>query len=242
MEDNTRKHPTAITLTRREFLSGSAASAVVGSIPGVVHAQAVIAPPRAVSLEAYQPIYFNESEWSFIMAACERLIPQDGEGPSALDAHVPIFIDRQLKGDFGQANTWYMDGPHQPSVQTDRGYQSPLTPAEQYRQAIPAIDDWCKDQHSKPFTELAPELQDEVLKSLEQGELGLPDELKEFFSLLLSNTKEGYFADPMYGGNYEMQGWRHIGFPGARAAYKEWADQHNKAYPLGPVAIDGSRG
>jgi len=251
MEESKRKrikaptnqsHPNGLKLSRRQFLSGSAASAVVGSIPGVSQAQAIMSRQRTVSLQDYQPIYFNEKEWAFVMAACERLIPQEGEGPGALDTHVPIFIDRQLAGNFGAANTWYMDGPHQPAVKSDRGYQSPLTPAEQYRQAIAAIDVWCDDEHAKPFAELGSDVQDEVLKSLEKGELGLSDELKEFFSLLLSNTKEGYFADPMYGGNYGMQAWQHIGFPGARAAYKEWVDQHNKAYPLGPVAIDGSRG
>ena len=62
-----------------------------------------------------------------------------------------------------------------------------------------------------------------------------------FFATLLSNTKEGYFADPMYGGNYGMQAWSYIGFPGARAGFTEWVDQHNVKYPLGPVSIKGER-
>jgi gluconate 2-dehydrogenase gamma chain len=58
---------------------------------------------------------------------------------------------------------------------------------------------------------------------------------------LLANTKEGYFADPVHGGNHGMQSWKYIGFPGARASYAEWVDQHNKKYPLGPVSIKGER-
>ena len=56
---------------------------------------------------------------------------------------------------------------------------------------------------------------------------------------MLANTKEGYFADPMHGGNFGMQSWVYIGFPGARASYAEWVDQHNVKYPLGPVSIKG---
>ena len=35
--------------------------------------------------------------------------------------------------------------------------------------------------------------------------------------------------------------WVAIGFPGARAAYTEWVDQHNVKYPLGPVSLSGKR-
>ncbi len=69
----------------------------------------------------------------------------------------------------------------------------------------------------------------------------LPPEQRDFFTLLLQNTKEGYFADPMYGGNAGMAAWAYIGFPGARAAYTEWATRQNERYPLGPVSISGER-
>jgi gluconate 2-dehydrogenase gamma chain len=63
-----------------------------------------------------------------------------------------------------------------------------------------------------------------------------------FFALLLRNTREGYFADPQYGGNREMGAWKAIGFPGARADFTDWIDQQGKPYPYGPVAISGARG
>ncbi len=74
-----------------------------------------------------------------------------------------------------------------------------------------------------------------------KGEVGLQPELRDFFTLLLQNTKEGYFADPMYGGNHGMQAWSYIGFPGARGSYKEWVERYNVRYPLGPVSIKGER-
>ena len=56
--------------------------------------------------------YFSTPrERRFINAACARIIPKDDLGPGALEAGVPDFIDRQLAGPFGQASTWYMQGP-----------------------------------------------------------------------------------------------------------------------------------
>ena len=37
---------------------------------------------------------------------------------------------------------------------------------------------------------------------------------KTFFDLILENTIEGFFADPIYGGNRDMVGWQYVGFPG----------------------------
>ena len=40
-----------------------------------------------------------------------------------------------------------------------------------------------------------------------------------FFNLLLAHTIAGFFADPVYGGNRDMVGWKLIGFPGAQMSY-----------------------
>ena len=222
--------------SRRDFLKVVGASSVVVSTP----TQAKITPP--IPLNEYQPVFFKAEEWRFILAACARLIPSEGDGPGALETRVPVFIDLQMAGDFGNAADWYMEGPHEPEASFDRGFQSPLTPAEIYRQSIAFIDQWSEQQDGKKFAELANERQDEILTACQKNEIGLAPKLKEFFSLLLQNTKEGYFADPIYGGNYGLAAWKHIGFPGARAAFTEWVDQHNVPYPLGPVSISGERG
>lgn len=175
------------------------------------------------------------------MAATARLIPSEGDGPGAIEARVPVFIDRQLASDYGTADDWYMEGPHDAAAEPARGWQTPLTPAEVYRQAIPAFNAWCEETHGAAFADLSPEQQDASLTSLQNGDVTLANELREFWGLLLSNTKEGYFADPQYGGNQGMQSWVYIGFPGARAAYREWPERHNVKYPLGPVSISGER-
>ncbi|MHC2621852.1 gluconate 2-dehydrogenase gamma chain [Bradyrhizobium huanghuaihaiense] len=193
-------------------------------------------------LDGYKPLYFSTTEWAFIRAACARLIPSEGEGPGALEARVPVFIDTQMAGDFGKASDWYMLGPHEPGANPLLGFQSPLTPAQIYRQSIALVDEWCTEQKGKAFAELGPDLQDEVLRDLQARKMPLKAELRDFFVLLLQNTKEGYFADPIYGGNYRMAAWKYIGFPGARGAYLEWANDKGAPYPLGPVSISGDRG
>jgi gluconate 2-dehydrogenase gamma chain len=59
----------------------------------------------------------------------------------------------------------------------------------------------------------------------------------QFFDTLLANTIEGFFADPMYGGNRDMVGWRMIGFPGAYAAYLEIYTSHGLRFDREPLSI-----
>jgi gluconate 2-dehydrogenase gamma chain len=224
--------------SRRGFLSGTAAGAVFAAIAVPARAQT---QPEEPSLTDYEPTYFTADEYSFVLAACSRLIPSDGNGPGALETRVPVYIDLQLAGDFGNAADWYMEGPHDPAANPLLGYQTALTPAQVYRAAIPAFQDWCRTTHGKAFEDLDPDTQDAAMTSLEKGEVSLPAEQRDFFSLLLQNTKEGYFADPIYGGNHGMQAWTYIGFPGARGAYTEWVSRFDETYPLSAVSISGER-
>jgi gluconate 2-dehydrogenase gamma chain len=80
-----------------------------------------------------------------------------------------------------------------------------------------------------------------VLKGLESGGISLDDgvDSKSFFAMLLQNTKEGYFSDPIYGGNRGMGPWRMIGFSGARYDQRAYVLAYGKPYPLPPVGIGG---
>ncbi|WP_417805686.1 gluconate 2-dehydrogenase subunit 3 family protein [Thalassospira lucentensis] len=225
-------------LNRRRFLQAGAA----GTMLSAGYASGAFAKTATPALSEFTPEFFTADEWKFVMAATDRLIPADGEGPGALDARVPVFIDGQMAGPFGHAADWYMEGPHDPNAPAQLGYQSPLTPAEVYRAAIAELNAWCNDKHGSIFAELDKATKDSVLTALEKGEIKLESTKgANFFSLLLQNTKEGYFADPMYGGNHDMVAWKYIGFPGARASFREWVGVE-KPYPLGPVDISGKRG
>jgi len=225
--------------TRRAvLLTGTATLAILA----LQDTPAAFAQGAQETITGYEPVFFTNDEWIFVLAATDRLIPAEGEGPGALATLVPRFIDRQLAGNYGKALSWYMEGPHTPEASPLFGFQSALTPAETYRTAIAGIDAFCRDTHGKPFADLTPDDQDSVLGDLEADRITLKGvAASTFFEFLLANTREGYFSDPRYGGNSGMAAWVYIGFPGARASFREWVGQHNTPYPLGPVSIGGER-
>ena len=182
--------------------------------------------------------YLTQPEVRFLDAAVERLIPADELGPGAKDAGVTWFIDQQLASVWGSHGRNYRAGPW-PEGTPQQGFQSRLTPREIYRTAIRETNVRCLKRHGKAFEFLSPGEQDEVLKGLEGGTLELPSlSAKLFFGLLLRNTMEGYFADPIYGGNRDKVGWKLIGFAGVPASnYNDFIDDHNVPYRVEPVSI-----
>jgi gluconate 2-dehydrogenase gamma chain len=186
-------------------------------------------------------LFFNVSEGAFVEAAVARLIPSDETGPGAIEADVPRFIDRQLAGPYGACDHFYLQIPFSKGLAT-QGWQAP-SPAEVYRAAIVEIDRWSTSTYGKPFASLNAATQDDALKTLESGKAQLSEgiDAKAFFALLLQNTLEGYFADPIYGGNRDMAAWRMIGFPGARYDLRPFVSRFGEPYTLPPVSLSGRR-
>ena len=184
--------------------------------------------------------YFTPEEIAFIDAVVSRLIPNDELGPGAKEAGVTAFIDRQLGGPYGRAQTWYMQGPWREGTE-EQGYQLKLAPAEVYRTAIQDIDEYCRRTYdSKKFAQLDGATQDKVLHGLEKGDIKLARiSAKQFFDILWHNTQEGFLADPMYGGNKDFAGWKLIGFPGPRYNYVAEIGDYGKRYAMAPVGIMG---
>lgn len=182
--------------------------------------------------------YLTRPEVQFLDAAVARLIPADDLGPGAKEAGVTYFIDGQLRSVWGAHGRNYRMGPWREGT-PQQGFQSPLTPQEIYRAAVSETNAYCRAHYGREFGLLSPEQQDEVLHGLEEGRIELesvPSRL--FFNLLLRNTLEGFFSDPMYGGNRDKIGWKLIGFPGvASAVYAEHLQKHNVPYRVEPVSI-----
>lgn len=243
MRDNSPPKSTKLVydqLTRRAFIASAACSSALISIsPVALSKEEENLPP----IEEASTQFFNADEWLTIIALCGVLIPSAGEGPGAIEARVPVFIDLQLAGDYGDASDWYMEGPHQADADPHFGYQTPLTPREIYREGLSTFNDWCITELSAPFKDLDSDAQLNAVSALIEQKIEFSANARDFPSMLLQNTKEGYFADPQYGGNYQMQAWVYIGFPGARASFLEWAtpEKDNVPYPLGPVSIKGDR-
>ncbi|MFL6733278.1 MAG: gluconate 2-dehydrogenase subunit 3 family protein [Sphingomicrobium sp.] len=188
--------------------------------------------------------YLNAAEVGFLTAAVDRLIPADPTGPSASEAGVVVFLDRQLAGAYGNGAHFYLQGPWQTGTAT-QGYQSRFTPAQFYRHAIAAIEQAVTRMHAgKAFKDVGAPEQDMLLKQMESGTLKLdgPIASKAFFAMFLQNVLEGYFSDPIYGGNKDAAAWKMIGFPGAHYDYSEWVTAYNKPVPVEVVGLLGRPG
>ncbi|MDB6085066.1 MAG: hypothetical protein JWN43_2947 [Gammaproteobacteria bacterium] len=229
-------------ITRRSFVRTVGAAAVVPGSALLVDAAEPTnkpgQPPKAASTEPVKPVYlfFDAAEARFIEAACERLIPADESGAGAVVAGVPNFLDKQLGGAWGGGERLYRSGPWHTGTPS-QGYQLPFTPAELFHTALHAIHQDLERRQST-FDVLAADDQDAYLKSLEAGNHdldGVPSAV--FFDLLLEMTVEGFFADPVYGGNRDMVAWRMIGFPGAYADYYEAIDRHGVKFEREPMSL-----
>lgn len=182
--------------------------------------------------------FFTRDEAAFVEAAIDHLIPADELGPGAREAGVAVFIDRQLSGAFGTAAKWFTQGPWGESV-PEQGYQLPLTPRQLYRLCIDKINEHCQSQYGERFDRSSSEQQRTVLEAMEDASLPLPGmPIAEFFSMFLQNTIEGFFADPIHGGNRDKVGWRLVGFPGVGAAYFRHFRKYNEPYVVEPVSIE----
>jgi gluconate 2-dehydrogenase gamma chain len=207
---------------RRDFLKtvGTVGASGIAAAVGVDGVEAQTRPtapatPASAAAVSHAYTFLTAPEAAFIEAAVDRLIPADDLTPGGTDCGVAVFIDRQLAGAWGSGDRTYMQGPWQKGVPT-QGYQSPLTPAEFFRVGIAAANASCRKTLQKDFDRLT----------------------QEFFNLLLATTMQGFFADPVYGGNRDKVAWKMIGFPGVVAIYSEHIKTYrNKKYDVEPKSI-----
>jgi gluconate 2-dehydrogenase gamma chain len=235
-------------ITRRSFFKAAGATAAVLGVGAKANGLADAEAAQAAAGQAHgaatgaastshTPLFFRPDEARFIEAATERLIPADANGPGAIQAGVPEYIDRQLAGAWGAGERLYRSGPWQPGL-PGQGYQLPFTPAELFRHGLRGVADDLQKRRNTSFDKLSGAEQDAYLQSLQTGQQdlnGVPAHL--FFESLLGLTVEGYFSDPVYGGNKDMASWRMIGFPGAYASFYDLVDQHGIQFTRPPISM-----
>lgn len=233
--------------TRRQLLFTSATTLAVGAAASA-NAATLTGVPQWVPFDHNGPMHYQTPGWQFftadeareVEAIVERLIPADDLSVSGKDAGCAVFIDRQLAGEYGTFDRLYMQGPFEKGSAM-QGDQSPLVPQQRYRLGIAGLTAYCQKQWQKNFSALSNEERDKVLTDLETGAIELQGiDAKLFFQQVLGNTMEGFFADPIYGGNRDMVSWKMIGFPGARYDYRDYIGLHNQKLDLQPISIIGS--
>lgn len=234
-------------MQRREVLTSIVVLAAAGTLPpakaAIIRGEAPWAPESTQPPEPFKAggvTFLAAAEAKTLSAIADRLIPADELGMGATEAGCVQFIDRQLAGPFGNAGTQYREGPFLEGT-AQQGPQFKQTPAERYRSALAALEQYCRAQEQKAFSDLAPERQDTLLTLLEAGTLPLPGmnpaSVAGFFNLVLQNVREGYFADPIYGGNKDMVGWKLVGFPGAQYDFRDVIEQRGQKLDIIPVSM-----
>jgi gluconate 2-dehydrogenase gamma chain len=162
----------------------------------------------------YEPICFTATKSAFINAAVDLLIPFCDEGHDGIEAGVSVFTGRQMETPYGNGVYWYIQAPVQPDAPATLGYRLGFMPRELYQLGIAAVDRASRKANRSIFADLDCPAGDKFLFSLGKNGIahnGTP--AISLFSRLLTNTQEGYPADPMYGGNRGMAAWKMIRFP-----------------------------
>ncbi|EZH67462.1 dehydrogenase [Bacillaceae bacterium JMAK1] len=161
----------------------------------------------------------RQEDFRVLSAAVERIFPDDETGPGAIALAVPFFIDKQLAGEYGFNSREYMEGPFHEGAPT-QGPQTGMRRREVFLYGVSRIQDIAQDQFGEAFFDLDGEQQDEILGHFQNAEVDMTGVTADaFFTMLRQATLEGVYADPVYGGNLNMDGWRIKKYPGGQMAF-----------------------
>jgi gluconate 2-dehydrogenase gamma chain len=227
------------TIPRRDFLKGAVVGTAALATGGPAAAQtAAPASAAQASPDAEPLLTLTATEHAFIVAAVDTLIPADELSPSGSGCGVATFIDRQLAGAYGMGARLYRQGPF-PKAKPELGYQLSLNPREFFRAGIESANAWTRKAYGKDFDRLSETDREAALKAMEADKAPFPGfSSRMFFDALLQITMEGFFSDPIYGGNRDMTGWKMVGYPGLPATYREEIKTYfGKKYDKPPRSI-----
>lgn len=194
--------------------------------------------------------FFDVHERATVEAAMGRIIPTD-ESPGALEAGTIDFLERYLSGiDYIYASAdgsgfQVLEGRARQTWQ----YRVDRLRAK-YRAGVIELDRLSRAADSRDFVELEESAQDDVLRQIEAAGFDPGQEIPEaaqtsersnptkelqvtnadidlaFLPMLVAHTRQGFYCDPIYGGNRNRVGWDFIGFPGPESL----ADVHEGRY------------
>jgi gluconate 2-dehydrogenase gamma chain len=181
-------------------------------------------------------LFFDEHQWVTIEAAMSRVIPTDDQ-PGAKEAGTVEFLDRYLSGiGFVYAKPDGSGFEQLDGKRAEAWQQRIDILREKYVQGIEELDRRSRAQFDADFARLTAEQQDQILAKMERPEQQTDVEEAQataafapvepamqqtsaeidldFFPLLTLHTRQGFYADPIYGGNKDRVGWKLIGFDG----------------------------
>ena len=179
-------------LTRREMLTQL--GTMIGVAAGLPVAARALARTQGLAAVGDALMALTPAEAQTLRAIIARIIPADENGPGALEARADRFIDRALAGALKNQKAAYNSG-------------------------LAAVDAYAQSSKGSPFAKLSAADQDAVLTDMQANRAtGFTGGSGPFFNLVRTNTIQGTFSDPFYGGNENFIGWDLIGYPGSRIA------------------------
>lgn len=184
-------------------------------------------------------LFFTPSEAAFVEILVDHMVPADAHSPSGSELGINIYVDRALAGKWGRGDKLFMEGPWAKG-EPSQGYQLPLTPAQLYRAGIQGTQQHCRRVYQQSFEELSEPNREQLLKDLQANKIDLGElESKPFFDLLYQTMVEGFFSDPIYGGNANKAGWKMLGFPGVIQTHALHITEYkNKPFPVNPLGME----
>lgn len=176
-------------------------------------------------------LFFTEHEWATVEAAAARIIPTDHD-PGAREARSVVFIDRYLSGiDYVYAAADGGGFLQLAGAEANAARARNNTMKQLYRHGLVELDAVARKHRAVDFVSADEQTQDAILVEisgspkpghvrLDEHEVfysrlqGNSDQGKPFFETLCFHVRQGFYADPVYGGNKDRIGWKVIGFPG----------------------------
>lgn len=182
--------------------------------------------------------FFDAHQRETIEAAMARIIPTDDQ-PGAREAGTIEFLDHYLSGlDFIYAKPDGSGFEKLEGKRADAWNRRIEILRTKYLEGVKELDRNSQAQFGAEFVQLTVEQQDRILTLMEKPALQSEAALEtaktvavfapvepalqqtsaetelDFFPLLALHTRQGFYADPIYGGNKNRVGWKLIGFEG----------------------------
>jgi gluconate 2-dehydrogenase gamma chain len=202
--------------------------------------------------------FFDDFQRRAVAAAMARIIPTDHE-PGASEVGTIDFLDRYLSGiDYVYAKPDGSGFVRLEGKRAEAWRQRIETVRRKYLDGIDELNQRSRAKFGDDFAGLAADQQDAILTLMErpvrEQERAREEEQAiagfappepalqqiaaevdlDFFPLLVLHTRQGFLADPIYGGNRDRVGWDVIGFPGPPSM----ADAHAGRYSSLPYFAD----
>lgn len=194
--------------------------------------------------QSQQKHFFDEHQWKTVEAAMSRIIPTDHQPGAKeantvgfVDRYLSGigYVWAEPDGSGFQKLSGKLAEAWRQRIEALR---------ETYAKGVEELDRRGGELFGEEFRRLSDERRDRVLSEMEAGgsvdeagieerqstagfepptdeepsEIGMQQTLTEldleFFELLAFHTRQGFYSDPIYGGNKDRAGWDVIGFPG----------------------------